>query len=374
MQSWPPISAAFFVPETERYGRAARGMIIDATDENSRAPIGANRREVKPNEYARLKRLVKDAGLLEKNPKRYAAKFILNMSLLALSFIVLLLVDGVWPQMLNAALLAFVMVQLSFIGHDLGHNQVFRSSRNNDIVGLFVSFIVGINRTWWVEKHNEHHSNPNDLDMDPDIEIPVVAFSEDQARDTRGVARLIVRYQALLFYPLVCFEGFVLKYSGIRYTLTNRLKFPIAEPIAIAGHIGVYTCLVFLSLPFWQGLLFIAVNQLLIGLYIGSTFAPNHKGMLMLDGNMKLDFLRRQVLTSRNVNSSPVNDLLYGGLNYQIEHHLFPSMPRHRLKQAQEIVRPFCGEHSISYYETGVIQSQREILQYLHHVSARLRA
>ena len=166
----------------------------------------------------------------------------------------------------------------------------------------------------------------------------------------------------------------MLKYSGIRYMLTNRLRFPIAETLAMAGHIGVYTCLVFLSLPFWQGLLFIAVNQLLIGLYIGSTFAPNHKGMLMLDGKIKLDFLRRQVLTSRNVKSSPVNDVLYGGLNYQIEHHLFPSMPRHQLKRAQKIIRPFCGENSISYYETGVFQSQREILQYLHRVSAPLRA
>ena len=349
-------------------------MAIDVTDENPRAPVGALKPEMEPNEYARLKRLVKDAGLLEKDPKRYAAKFTLNMSLLALSLVVLTLVDGVWPQMLNAALLAFVIVQLSFIGHDLGHKQVFRSSRNNDVVGLFVSSMVGINRTWWVEKHNEHHSNPNDLDMDPDIEIPVVAFSEDQARETKGVARLIVRYQAILFYALVCFEGIVLKYSGIRYMLTNRLKFPIAEPIAMAGHIGVYTCLVFLSLPFWQGLLFIAVNQLLIGLYIGSTFAPNHKGMLMLDGKVKLDFLRRQVLTSRNVKASPVNDVLYGGLNYQIEHHLFPSMPRHHLKEAQKIIRPFCGKSSISYYETGVIQSQREILQYLHHVSAPLRA
>ena len=349
-------------------------MAIEATDEMSGAPGGAATQKVEPNEYAHLKRLVKEAGLLEKNPGHYAVKLTVNMSLLALSVAILTLVDGVWPQMLNAALLAFIIVQMSFAGHDLGHKQVFRSSRNNDLLGLFVSFLIGVNRTWWVEKHNEHHSNPNDLDMDPDIEIPVVAFSEDQARGMKGVARLIVRYQAFLFYALVCFEGVVLKFSGIRYMFTNRLRFPIAEPIMMAGHIGVYTGLVFLSLPFWQGLLFIAVNQLLIGLYIGSTFAPNHKGMLMLDGKLQLDFLRRQVLTSRNVKSSPVNDLLYGGLNYQIEHHLFPSMPRNRLKEAQKIIRPFCGEHLISYYETGVIQSQREILQYLHHVSAPLRA
>ena len=69
------------------------------------------------------------------------------MSLLVLSVAVLTLVDGVWPQMLNAAFLAFIIVQMSFTGHDLGHKQVFRSSRNNDILGLFVSFLIGINRT-----------------------------------------------------------------------------------------------------------------------------------------------------------------------------------------------------------------------------------
>ena len=176
-----------------------------------------------------------------------------SISLLALSVTVLTLVDGVWLQMLNAAFLAFIIVQISYTGHDLCHNQVFRSSRNNDILGLFVSLLIGINRSWWVEKHNKHHSNPNDLDMDPDIEIPVVAFSEDQARGKTGVARLIVRYQAFLFYVLLCFEGFVLKFSGIRYIVTNRLKFPIAEPTMMVGYIGVYTGLVFLSLPVWQG-------------------------------------------------------------------------------------------------------------------------
>ena len=353
-------------------------MTVKATDQalsaSGGAGLGNAAQELEPNEYAQLKRLVKDAGLLEKNPGHYAIKMAVNLSLLALSVAVLTLVDIVWLQMLNAAFLAFIIVQISYTGHDLGHKQVFRSSQNNDRLGLFVSFLIGINRTWWVEKHNEHHSNPNDLDMDPDIELPVVAFSQDQARDMRGIARLIVRYQAFLFYPLVSCEGFVLRLSGIRYMLGNRLMFPIAEPIMMAGHIGVYAGLVFWSLPVWQGILFIAVNQLLFGLYIGSTFAPNHKGMLMLDGNTQLDFLRKQVLTARNVKSSPLNDLLYGGLNYQIEHHLFPSMPRNRLKEAQKIVMPFCKEHSISYHETGVVQSQREILQFLHHVSAPLRA
>lgn len=351
---------------------------MQATDRLAKGSMGAANREgtqeVAANEYVQLKSLVRNAGLLDKNPGHYAVKLAIKLALLAVSIAVLTLVDNVWIQLLNAVFLAFVTVQLCFLGHDLGHEQVFRSVRNNDCLGLFVSFLVGINRTWWVEKHNQHHGNPNDLELDPDINLPLIAFSEDQARSMKGIPRLIVRHQAILFYPLLCLEGFVLKVSGIQYIFGNRLKFPVAEPIMVAGHIVIYLGLVFLSLPLWHGLLFIAVNQFVIGLYIGSTFAPNHKGMLVLDGKAPLDFLRKQVLTSRNVKSSRLNDYLYGGLNYQIEHHLFPGMPRNRLKEAQRIVMPFCRDHSISYYETGIIHSQKEILQFLSHVSAPLRA
>ena len=115
------------------------------------ADHGPDTPESKPNEYAQLKALVRDAGLLEKNPGHYALKLSLNLGLLALCIAVLVLVDNVWIQVLNAAFLAFIMVQLCFIGHDVGHDQVFRSNRNNDRLGLFVSLLVGINRTWWVE-------------------------------------------------------------------------------------------------------------------------------------------------------------------------------------------------------------------------------
>lgn len=115
------------------------------------------------------------------------------------------------------------------------------------------------------------------------------------------------------------------------------------------------------------------VHQMLFGLYLGSTFAPNHKGMLILEKSSPLDFLRRQVLTARNVYAHPWNDFWYGGLNYQIEHHLFPSMPRNNLKKAQRIVKAFCQEHEISYYETSSVQSYKEILSFLHGIGAPLR-
>src|SRR5258708_9186938 len=80
---------------------------------------------------------------------------------------------------------------------------------------------------------------------------------------------------------------------------------------------------------------------------MGSAFAPNHKGMLVLSEHEKLDFFRRQVLTSRNVSGGPVVETLLGGLNYQIEHHLFPAMPRPSLRRSQTLVRAFCTQTAV---------------------------
>jgi fatty acid desaturase len=119
--------------------------------------------------------------------------------------------------------------------------------------------------------------------------------------------------------------------------------------------------------------LIVAVRQGLSGIYIASVFAPNHKGMLVLDDQTPLDFFRMQVLTARNIKAHPFTDMWYGGLNYQIEHHLFPTVPRNNLRPLQALIKEFCAERNITYYETSVGNSYREILQYLHEVSAPLR-
>ena len=138
-------------------------------------------------------------------------------------------------------------------------------------------------------------------------------------------------------------------------------------------HFALYLSLLFTALEPLQAVLFIAVHRGLYGVYMVSIFAPNHKAMPLLENDSEEDFLRRQVLTSRNVFSHPVTDFWYGGLNYQIEHHLFPRMPRNNLRLAQPIVKDFCRAHAIAYHETSVLQSYGEILQHLHEVGAPLR-
>jgi fatty acid desaturase len=328
-----------------------------------------------PSEYAELKQLVKEQGLLDKQPGYCARMVLITLSLLALVVAVLVLADSLWLRLLDAAVLAFVLTQISFIGHDAAHRQFCRSGRRADIILLGVNCLIGLNRTWWVEKHSRHHRYPNYLDLDPDINVSVLAFTEERALGKKGFSRFIVRHQAFFFFPILFLASLSFLFAGIHFLLTRGgAKYPVAEPLAVGAHLAAYLGLLFYLLEPWQAAAFIGVHHLLQGLYMGSVFAPNHKGMLVLEAGSQLDYLRKQVLTARNVKPNPVNDFCYGGLNYQIEHHLFPTMARNKLSAARKIVKEFCQARSIPYHETGVLGSQREILGYLHQVSAPLRS
>ena len=322
------------------------------------------------NEYAELKRRIKAKGLLEKQPRYYASVALVIFGLLALSIAVLLLVDSLWVQLLNALLLAFVFTQISFLGHDATHRQIFRSTHTNNVVGtMFWNVFLGMSNRWFIYRHTRHHARPNELDNDPDADLIVLSFSVRQARSRRGLLRFFVGFQVFLL-PLLAFEMIVLRYASYRFFIMRHAKYPIAEVLISAASLAVYLALPYYALGLGPTILFIVVHQLAFGLYFSSVIASNHKGMPYWDEDQPLDFLRQQVLTARNVISHPLADFWYGGLNYQIEHHLFPNMPRNNLRAARVIVRSYCRERGIAYYETGLRQSLTEVVQSLRAVSA----
>jgi fatty acid desaturase len=326
-------------------------------------------------QYAELKHLVKQRGLLDRQSAYYAVKIPLTLGLLAVSVALLLIFGATWLQLLNAAFLAFAFVQVGLLAHDWGHRQFsFRTSWMNDWATIFLGNLsIGISRQWWIDKHNEHHGHPNQIDADPDIEIPLLAFEEGQALEKQGFARFVVKYQAILILPLSLLQALSLHRSSIRFLVEKKARRPLVEALAIGAHFALYFGLLFSVLEPLQAVLFVAVHRGLFGLFMVSIFAPNHKAMPVLDRDSQVGFLRRQVLTSRNVIAHPVTDFWYGGLNYQIEHHLFPGLPRNKLREAQPIIKDFCRDHAIAYHETSVLQSYREILQHLHQVGRPLR-
>ncbi len=326
------------------------------------------------NAFAALRQQVKAAGLLERQPSYYTIKIAFSLSLVAISLALFFVIDSFWLLLaVNAPFMAFAFGQMGFISHDSGHRQIFTKARGNEAVALATGFILGLSRSWWIEKHNRHHNNPNQLDMDPDIEIPVLAFSEEQALAKRGILRFIVKRQAHLFLPVLFLQGFGLRLSSVLHLWRNRVRYPVLEPVSMVVHQAVYLGVLLYALNPWQAVVFLMVHHALWGLYLASVFAPNHKGMLMLDRDTDLDFLRRQVLTARNVKGHPLTDFWYGGLNYQVEHHLFPSMPRNNLGKAQKLVKQFCIERGIRYHEVGMARSYVEIIEFLHRVSTPLR-
>lgn len=325
-------------------------------------------------EFAELTRLIKEKGLLDKQPLYYSFKIISTLGLLALSITLLFTVETFWFQLINAAFLAFVFGQIGYVGHDGGHLGVFQSIRGNQIIGFSVNFLISLSRTWWVTQHNQHHRTPNDLEQDPHTLIPLLAYSEEVAEGKRGLLRFLVKYQAFYFGPLLMLEGLGIRIASVEFLIKmGKTRHVVSEIPLMVLHFVIYFGVLFYLFNPLQAVAFVLVHQGLFGLYYGTVFAPNHKGMLIIDKNNPLDFFRTQVLTTRNVRPNRFVDMWYGGLNYQIEHHLFPMMPRNKLGEARIIIGNFCRQRGIAYHETGTFQSWREILTHMHQVVAPLR-
>jgi fatty acid desaturase len=333
------------------------------------------------SDYAVLSRLVRSAGLLNRRRLAYATRIAATLAFYAAAWALVVWLGDSWWQTAAAVVLGAAYTQVAFLGHDGGHQQIFGGRRANDLFGRLVgNLLVGLSYGWWVGKHNRHHANPNREDHDPDIGDGVLAFTTGQvAARTRGFGRWIARRQAWLFFPLLTLEGFNLHVASLRALRadgerSSRGGSRRAELVLLSVHLAAYLATVLLVMSPLTALAFVAIHQGVWGLYMGCSFAPNHKGMPIIAAGEQVDYLRRQVLTSRNVRGGWFTDLLLGGLNYQIEHHLFPSMPRSSLRRAQQLVRGHCAAIGLPYCETSLFGSYAAALRHLNALGAGLRA
>jgi fatty acid desaturase len=325
-------------------------------------------------DYATLKRRIRSAGLLDKQPAYYLRVIAINLALVAGCIAVLALFRNPWVQAADAIVLGLVSGQLGFQLHDSGHHQMFTKRWKNTLVAfLTADVLLGMSYGWWVSKHNRHHANPNHLDDDPDINNPAIAYTREQAAARRGPFRLIARYQAFLFFGLISLLAWSMHFSSAVFLARTRSPHRWIEVATLIAHALIYVGLLWYFLGPWSALLVILLQKAAGGAYMATVFAPNHKGMPQVDASSDLDFLRRQVLTSRNIRPHAATDFWYGGLNYQVEHHLFPTMTRNNVSKAHPIVEEYCREIGVPYHETSLLQSYRELLGFLHEVGEPLR-
>ena len=306
----------------------------------------------------------------------YWAKLVGALLVLAAWVVGFLWIGDSWWQLASGAVLAVVMTQVAFLGHDAAHRQMFKSGGWNDWVSLIVAnLFVGISYGWWQSKHTRHHANPNKDGYDPDIALTAVAFTPERAQRFRSrLMRWLVAHQGWYFFPILLLEGVSLHTDGVRrVTRRAKLERRWVEMLFLAVRLGGLVGLMFWVLSPEKAIAVLAVELAVFGLYMGSTFAPNHIGMPLVSPKLKLDFLRRQVLMSRNITGGRFISVFMGGLNYQVEHHLFPSMARPHLRRIQPLVAAYCAAEGVPYVQTSLWSAYRTVIRYLNTVGLKGR-
>jgi fatty acid desaturase len=325
--------------------------------------------------YTEVSRAVKAGGLLKRARWFYVLVLAGLVVALAADITGMVLLGGSWFQLILAGVLGLILTQFAFLAHEAAHRQVMASGPANDRVGRFLgTFVIGMSYAWWVNKHTRHHANPNQIDKDPDIAFDTISFTEEDAAKQTGFLAWLTRRQGYLFFPLLSLEGLNLHLTSFKLLAgAAPVKHRATEVALIAVRFGIYLGLLFWFLPPGIAAAFFGVQLVVFGVYMGASFAPNHKGMPIIPAGVKLDFFSKQVRTSRNITGGWWATALFGGLNYQVEHHLFPSMARPHLAKARLIVRDHCESRGVPYTETTLAESYAIVIAYLNRVGLQAR-
>jgi fatty acid desaturase len=351
--------------------------------------------------------------LLLSSPLYYAWKFLSTTAICVLSAWVTYSSaqrGSVWGQFFGAFLLALFWQQCGWLAHDFGHHQVFKSRFWNEVAILVVGNLYqGFSNEWWKNKHNTHHAVPNLLesavgahDGDPDIDtLPFLAWSKGMLSALGlGSDKPLpwqLRYQAVLYFPILFFARitwalqsaqFVYRFNvgffennegAVREKMAKEvgakeipgLKYETAEKVTIALHYCGCVALCFgLTSSFAMGVAYFIAAQTVCGLLLAISFGVGHNGMAVVSPTTRTAYGELQVITTRNVE----NDFLgltgwfMGGLHVQIEHHLYPAVPRHNLESIRPRVEALCKRHNVPYRSTTLWEGTVEVLQCLSDV------
>jgi fatty acid desaturase len=264
-----------------------------------------------------------------------------------------------WMRIFAASVIAGVFYsQNGWLAHDFLHHQVFESRRWNNIVGNMIGGLFqGFSSSWWKNKHNTHHASSNELDNDPDIDqLPIMSFHPVLLRGGKAIrnsplAKIMIPIQVFTFMPIILLARWNWCIRSIFYALdkdSSMMTPRNTELACIAAH-WIIKMTIFAFMPFTKALAFLLLSEAIGGGLIGLMFVLNHNGMhVFTEAEFKdLDFVTLQVLTSRDIQSTWWTDFLSGGLNYQVEHHLFPGMPRHHFHKIAPMVDALCAKNGI---------------------------
>jgi fatty acid desaturase len=318
--------------------------------------------------YSELRKKVTDAGILERSYFYYSITTLTVLLGTAASIYGVFASSSVSEALVWSIVFVFFSIQLAGFFHDAGHRAVFNSTLWNDLFGGFIAALANVSYSYWKYKHNKHHASPNEIDEDPDIEIPFISFTH-RKKMGNSIENSLKPYQAYLYFPFGVFALLYFRFRSLVFFKANRGAYLLWEiPLYLVGVFAWYV-LPFILLPFSHAFIFVVLSNLGAGFYLMNIFAPNHKGMPQIEKGAKFSFLEQQIITSRNVKSNWLLDVFYIGLNYQIEHHLFPNCPRNKLGLITPYVKEICEKYNLEFSEVSLIETNKIILKELHQIA-----
>jgi fatty acid desaturase/predicted heme/steroid binding protein len=343
--------------------------------------------------YRELRAKLISMGFFNASPLYYTWKVVSNLLILGLAIACAIMSDSFTVHMIGATLLGLFWQQSGWLAHDFLHHQVFKNRKYGNMMGLIIGDLFqGFSVQWWKSKHNSHHAVPNlhastpgSSDGDPDIDtMPILAWTlrmAEAAKDSK-FGRFMIKWQAFIYFPALLFarlawahQSWVFVFGGygqqsVKLAALDKkhMQNPQLEKVFLILH---YTWMIWVMshMPLSHAFAFFMWGQMSCGLFLALVFGLGHNGMAVYPADERPDFWKLQVSTTRNVTSNWWVDWFCGGLQYQVDHHLFPSLPRHNLKKVHELVKSFCKDQGVTYHETDMIVGTFEVLGHLDKVS-----
>ena len=319
-----------------------------------------------------LRERARSARLLDRSPSRYAGRALLLGPPLALLLCVAWTHSSSAVGMLAAGTAGILCIQLGFIAHDAGHGVVARAQWVNALAGhLAFTLLNGLGFESWRTSHAAHHAGCQDESRDPDMWVDtVMSLTPRSAVAKTGLGRRLLPYQAFTLWPLALFFAHSQRVESLGRCYREPLRYR-SESLLLPLHYGLWLVLpaLLLGAGWGRSLAVYAVTSAVMGLYLAVIFWTNHVGMPVLQAGHGRSIAEQQVVGSRNVRCLPVFDWFFGGLNFQIEHHLVPDCPGARLRELRAITRPLCAEAALPYREEGLLQALRSVTRHVRDLA-----
>ncbi|KAF2304337.1 hypothetical protein GH714_030193 [Hevea brasiliensis] len=314
-------------------------------------------------DYRKLVAEFSKMGLFEKKGHITFISLCFMAVLFALSVYGILYSNSTWVHLFCGGLIGFLWIQSGWIGHDSGHYQVMTSPEFNRAVQILTgNCLAGISIGWWKWNHNAHHIACNSLDFDPDLQhMPFFAVSSkffssimsyfyERKMNFDSVARFLVSYQHWTFYPVMCFARINLFAQSFLLLLSKRRVVNRGQEILGVLVFWIWYPLLVSCLPNWGERVMFVLASFIVTSIQHVQFCLNHFSSNVYvgppNGN---DWFEMQTKGTLNINCSSWMDWFHGGLQFQVEHHLFPRLPRCHLRKISPFVKELCKKHNLLY-------------------------